>query len=372
MKRIRKHLSPRRIVLKVGTRLLSDPRHRLDPKALARVVGEAATARKRGIDVLLVSSGAVGAGMGILGLDLPPSALVERQACAAIGQGELMHEYARLFRRRRICVAQILLTRQEMANRRSHQNIRRVLERLLHRGVLPIVNENDVVAADELQLGDNDTLAGLVADMIEADLLVILTDTDGLRMRRDGRWGKRIRVVTVITEEMRRAAGGAESKTGTGGMITKVRVAERMARAGRPTVIANGGTPNILRKVLAGEDVGTWFLPSPRRLVARKRWIADGLVPDGKVVVDAGAAEALLKRGSSLLPKGVVAVEGDFGEGAAVEIVDEAGAVLGQGLSRYDSRALARIRRRDSREIESILGYSRGDEVIHRNDLVIG
>ncbi len=362
-----------RIVVKVGTSLLSDTRLRLDRASLAAVVANVMDARRSGAQAVLVTSGAVGAGMGLLGFERRPSLTVEKQACAAVGQSQLMHEYQRLFAKQQVVTAQVLLTRGDVTDRRGHQNVRRVMDRLLDRGVVPIVNENDVVADDEIdragKFGDNDTLSGLVADLVEADMLVILTDVDGLYEDRAAR--RRVPVVTAITPEIFALAGGAGSAASTGGMVTKIRTAERMARAGRVTVIASGREEGIMRRILEGEDVGTLFLPAGKRLEARKRWIADHLVARGRIVVDAGCAEALRRRGGSLLPGGIRGVEGTFAPGSAVEIVDEGGTRIGQGLCRYSGREIARIKGERSDRIESRLGHSRGAEVIHRDDLVI-
>lgn len=359
----------KRVVLKVGTSLVSNDKFLLDEASLEIVAANVIAARARGIEAVLVTSGAVGAGMGVLGRSSRPKQIVESQACAAMGQSLLMHAYQNVFSRHQVAVAQILLTRTDIADRRRHQNVRRVMTWLLANGVLPIVNENDAVADDELKFGDNDSLSGLVADLVDADLLVLLTDVDGMYDRSGGR--KRIPIVTSVNAEIYEQAGGASRESSTGGMVTKVRTAERMAHAGRVTVIASGRSQETMKRILAGEDVGTIFLPSGKKLDARKRWIADYLAPCGRIVVDAGAALALRRKGGSLLPAGIHAVEGHFGAGTAVSVVDEAGATVGQGLSAYSSREIGRIKGLRSDRIKSTLGYFRGDEVIHRNDLVV-
>jgi glutamate 5-kinase len=359
----------RRIVLKVGTRLVSDERFMLDTRALEVVAANVMAARARGADVVLVTSGAVGAGMGLLGLKTRPAAITEKQACAAAGQSLLMHEYQKAFSKHRVKVAQILITRSDIADRRRHQNVRRVMNHLLAHGVLPIVNENDAVADEELKFGDNDSLSGLVADLVDADGLVLLTDVDGLHDREKTR--QRIPVVTSVSQEILAMAGGAGSVSSTGGMITKVRTAERMARAGRVTVIASGRDRDIVKRILDGDDVGTIFLPSGRKLEARKRWIADHLVPRGRIIVDSGAAHALRRKGGSLLPSGIRAVDGHFTAGSAVEVLDESGVVVGQGLAAYGAREIQSIKGLRSDRISGALGFSRGEEVIHRNDLAV-
>jgi glutamate 5-kinase len=358
-----------RLVVKVGTRLLSTSRHLLDTASLEKIARDVSTGRDGGRGVVLVTSGAVGAGMGVLGLATRPSAIVDRQACAAVGQSMLMHEYQKAFAAYDIATAQVLLTRYDISDRRRHQNIRRVMNRLLEQGILPIVNENDVVADDELKFGDNDTLSGLVADLVEAEALVILTDVEGLYESPESR--RRIPIVTSVRPELYEIAGGAGSAASVGGMVTKLRTAERMARAGRITIIASGRAENVIGRLLGGEDLGTLFLPGGRRIEARKRWIADQLQARGRILVDAGAAEALRRRGGSLLASGVKGVEGNFVAGSPVAVVDEAGAVIGQGLSAYGAREITLIQGKKSDRIKAILGLFRGEEIIHRNDLVV-
>jgi glutamate 5-kinase len=358
-----------RLVVKVGTRLLSTSRHLLDTASLEKIARDVSAGRAGGRGVVLVTSGAVGAGMGVLGLATRPGAIVDRQACAAVGQSMLMHEYQKAFAAHDIATAQVLLTRYDISDRRRHQNIRRVMNRLLEQGILPIVNENDVVADDELKFGDNDSLSGLVADLVEADALVILTDVEGLYESPESR--RRIPVVTSVRPELYEIAGGAGSAASVGGMVTKLRTAERMARAGRITIIASGRAENVIGRLLDGEDLGTLFLPGGRRIEARKRWIADQLQARGRILVDAGAAEALRRRGGSLLASGVKGVEGNFAAGSPVAVVDEAGAAIGQGLSAYGAREITLIQGKRSDRIKAILGLFRGEEIIHRNDLVV-
>ncbi len=358
-----------RMVIKVGTRLLSDASNGLDRIAVDRIAGHVMAGRDRGAAVILVTSGAVGAGMGRLDLKKRPTLMVEKQACAAVGQSLLMHGYELSFQRRKVNTAQILLTRSDISDRKKHQNIRRVMEHLLQKGIVPIVNENDVVSDDELKFGDNDTLSGLVADLIDADFLILLTDVEGLYSREAS--PRRIPVVPSVHEGIYELAGGAGGETSTGGMVTKLKTAERMSRAGRITVIADGRRPEIIDRILNGEDVGTIFLPSGKKLEARKRWIADHLQPRGRIIVDHGAAEALRKKGGSLLPGGIRQVTGVFTAGSAVEVVDEEEQRVGQGLAAYSNREIQAVMGQRSSKIKAILGYTRGDEVIHRNDLVV-
>lgn len=364
------HSNVKRLVIKVGTRLLSDSRYRLDKRRLAVVAGHVLEARARGIATVLVTSGAVGAGMGALGKSRRPSAMVEKQACAAVGQSLLMHEYGRIFSKAGVTTAQVLVTRSDMSDRERHQNVRRALDQLLENEILPIVNENDVVATEELHFGDNDMLSGLVADLLGAEMLAILTDVDGLYYGEGPRRAV-LSTVSEITPEIVALARGPEKGASVGGMVTKIETAGRMARAGRVTVIANGRDRTAIRRILDGEEFGTVFLPSGRKLAARKRWIADYLRPSGRVVVDWGAANALRKRGSSLLPSGVRSVEGAFERGAAVVIVDEAAETVAHGLAAYSASEIDRIRGLRSGDIAKKLGYSCGEEIVHRDDLVL-
>lgn len=357
------------VVIKVGTRLLSDENFLLNRTALSSVAANVLAARNAGARTVLVTSGAVGAGMGLLGLKKRPTSIIEKQACAAVGQSQLMHEYQLAFSKSGATTAQVLLTRSDISSRTKQQNIRRVMKRLLDDGIIPIVNENDVVADDELKFGDNDTLSGLVADLIDADLLIILTDVEGLYSSLHGK--ERIPIVTAISPEIYAIAGGEGSAASTGGMLTKIKTAEKMSRAGRATVIASGRPVDIVSGILAGDDVGTIFLPSGKKIVARKRWISDHLLTRGRIIVDRGAAEALRQKGGSLLPSGIRNVEETFPRGCAVLVVDETGATVGQGLTSYGSREILLIRGEKSSKIKSILGHTHGDEVIHRNDLVV-
>jgi len=366
---LQKIVKSRRVVIKVGTSLLSDSKMNLDRKSLSSVVENVLVARKMGKSAVLVTSGAVGAGMGKLGLKTRPKTSLEKQICAAVGQSLLMHEYERIFSESEVVTAQVLLTRNDIEDRRKHQNVRKVIEGLLEKNVLPIVNENDVVADDEIKFGDNDTLSGLVAEIIDAESLIILTDVDGLYGSIESK--KIIPVVADIDSRLYEIAGGAGGENSVGGMITKLKVAEKMTRAGRITVNASGKRSDAVKKILSGENVGTLFLPSKKRIEARKRWIADQLISRGKIIVDAGAANALKNRGGSLLPKGIKGVSGSFVAGSPVEIVDESDLKIAQGLSAYSSRELGRIKGIRSDKIESVLGYTRGEEAIHRDNLVV-
>lgn len=354
----------RRLVAKVGTRLVTRGA-RLDGRMIGRIADECAEARRAGAEVILVSSGAVAAGMGALGLRARPRDLPRLQAAAAVGQGLLIDAYRAAFRREGIEVAQVLLTHEDLADRKRHVNARRAIETLLSMGVLPIANENDTVSVDELRFGDNDTLAALIATLVGADLLAILTDVDGLLVGKGPR-RRRIPVVPAITPEIEAAARGPGGATSLGGMKTKIAAARTACAAGIPTVLASGRRRGVVARILAGDDVGTTFLAG-ERIDARRRWIAGHVRPRGRIAVDDGAARAL-RAGRSLLPVGVVSVEGAFEAGDCVEVVVEggpAGRPVARGLVRY---AAADVRRIAGRRTDAASGIG---EVIHRDDLAL-
>jgi glutamate 5-kinase len=300
-----------------------------------------------GREVIIVSSGAIAAGMRLLGLRQKPAAVEQKQALAAVGQPELMRAWAEAFGKRGLKVAQVLLTREDLLARKRYQNARKALEAVLGRGVVPVVNENDAVAVEEIRMGDNDSLSALVALMCGADLLVLLTDVDGLHRgdpRREA-GAERVEVVERITAETRRWAGArAGSEVGSGGMPTKLVAAGMVTRAGHAALIARGTDPDVLARAFRGEAVGTLFPPGGARMSSHEGWLAFGVRPAGTVVVDAGARAAVVERGKSLLPKGVVRVMGEFSAGDAVAIEDERGEVFARGIAGYSSEELARVR----------------------------
>lgn len=361
----------RRVVVKVGTRLLCDSNGLFNLGRMESLVAELVRLWDTGREVVLVSSGAIGAGVGRLGLVGAPQTIPEKQAAAAVGQGILMQHYETIFAP--VIVAQVLLTREDITHRERYLNARHTLYALLRYRVVPIVNENDTVAVEEIRFGDNDTLAALVACLVDADLLILLTDLDGFYTadpHRD-KSGELISEVHEITPEIEALAGGCGSCLATGGMETKLQAAKIAAGAGIPLVIASGVRPGILSCVLAGEEVGTLFLPQEDRMNARKHWIAYGSPVRGKVHIDRGAAVAILKKGKSLLPSGIVKVEGSFGTGNVISVLDLQGTELARGISNYPAEALDLIKGRKSREIEAILGYKDYDEVIHRDNLTV-
>ena len=361
-----------RIVVKVGSSLVTNDGKGLDHAALTRWAGEIADLARRGKQVVLVSSGAIAEGLQRLGWSTRPKAVHELQAAAAVGQMGLAQAYETAFRAHGLKTAQVLLTHEDLADRTRYLNARSTLTTLLKLNVVPIINENDTVATSEIRFGDNDTLGALVTNLIEADALVILTDQQGLftadpRKHPDATFVYHANAGDPALEEM---AGGAGSSVGTGGMITKIIAAKRAARSGAATVIACGREANVLSRLADGEAIGTQLVPAASPLVARKQWLADHLQLAGRLVLDAGAAEAVAHKGTSLLPIGVVAVEGEFLRGEALACVDPQGHEVARGLVNYSSDETRLIMRHATREIESILGYMGEPELIHRDNMV--
>lgn len=364
----------RRLVIKVGTNLLRGPDEGLNLALMESLARQIAEVRRQERDVILVSSGAVGAGAWELGFEIPPAETNIRQALAAVGQSRLMHHYKLIFGHHGIRVAQVLLTRDSMDHRARYLNVRNTFETLLEWGVLPIVNENDTVAIEELKFGDNDQLSAQIAGKVDADLLVILTDVQGIFDRPPHLPGAR-RLAYLRRDDQTEVDIGAGSAGafGLGGMRSKLEAARLATRAGILTFIGPGREPEILAQVLAGAEVGTWCEPCPRRMSARKRWIALGKRPgEGRIFVDPGAETALRAGGKSLLPSGVSRVEGRFQRGDLVRVfADSAHHEFALGLTRYSAEDLQAIRGRKSHEIASILGPRDSYEVIHRDDMVV-
>jgi glutamate 5-kinase len=359
----------RRVVVKIGSRLLRDaPVAR--PAAIADEL--AALRAARPLDCLVVSSGAIALGMRTLGLERRPTELPKLQAAAAVGQTALMQHWERAFAPHRLPVGQVLLTHDDVQHRTRFLAARHAMQALLELGAVPIINENDATSVEEIKFGDNDQLAALVCNLISADLLVTLTDVEGLLDAEPAAGGKRIPLVENIDEDTVRIAGGAvQGGVGTGGMASKVQAARIAAKSGIPTVVAPGRQPGVLSAVLGGADIGTLFLPSPGRLASRKHWIAFANRPSGAVVVDDGARVALIDKQKSLLPSGIREVRGRFALGEAVSVIDPQGVEFARGLAGYSSEEVERIRGKRSADIEAVLGYKYLDEVIHRDDLVI-
>jgi len=363
----------RRVVVKVGSGLITTPGAGPSSDMIARLAGDLAALVAERREVTLVSSGAIATGVARLGLKARPSSIPERQAAAAVGQSALMWEYEQAFKKHRIPVGQVLLTGQDISDRSRYLNARNTLLALLEYGVLPIVNENDTVAVDEIKVGDNDNLAAVVAHLIDADLLVLLTDVDGLYTgdpRRDP-GARRLETVEAVTDEIQRMVFDGSATVSVGGMSTKLQAAQKAGASGIPMVIASGREAGTLQRLLKGEPVGTYFQPRDDRLAARKRWIAFAVPPQGRLMVDAGAKKALTERGKSLLPSGLVEVDGQFHAGEVVALSEFDGPEFARGLVNYDADELRRIRGSKTKDIEKALGYRGFDEVIHRDNLVI-
>jgi glutamate 5-kinase len=346
------------IVVKLGTGVLTDSRKQPDPAQLEQLVAQVAALRKSGKEIVLVTSGAVGAGMGALGYEKRPAELAELQACAAVGQSRLMAMYAELFARHNLHVAQVLLTHDDLEHHERHLNARNTLVTLLGRGVVPIINENDAVSFTEIKFGDNDTLSALVASLLPADLLVILTTVDGVIENFSKANPKTISVIEKIDSTIEKLAGGTDSDTAVGGMASKIQAAKIAVRSGIPLVIASGKKKNVLAKILAGENEGTLFVAHPTKLQGRKRWIAFFHHPQGALFVDDGAKLALREKGKSLLPPGIARCEGEFVAGDVVRICDLNGTEFARGIAKFSA---AEVRGRKLARVE----------VVHRDDLVI-
>ncbi len=363
----------RRIVVKVGSSVLTRD-GTLRSRMFSDVARQVSQLCEDGREVVVVSSGAIAIGSRELGWSVPGRSIPEKQAAAAVGQIGLIEIYRRRFARRGRRVAQILVTRTGLEERERFLNARHTLLTLLRLGVVPVVNENDTVATEEIRFGDNDNLSATVVNLVGADLLVILTDVDGLYDRPPSEPGaepaRLYDVVESIGTEIERAAQGSVSAFGRGGMTTKLQAAQAAARCGASTVLCNGNAKDVLLRVAAGEREGTLFLAGSR-IASRKHWLAFTLGTRGSLVIDEGAARAVVERGKSLLAAGIVEVRGKFGIGDPVACIDPSGRELARGLVAYGSEEIRRIARRTAREIPQVLGYSNGDEVIHRDDLVL-
>lgn len=362
----------RRLVLKVGSRVLTSKGKTLSLEVFDRLAREVAGAKKAGFEVILVSSGAIAAGMGRLGMAEKPKTIPQKQAAASIGQSALMWNYERAFSCYGEKVAQILLTGDDLSSRNRFLNARNTLLALLDLGVIPIINENDTVAVEEIKVGDNDNLSALVTNLACADLLVIWSDIDGL-YDRDPRLYKNAKLIPVVphvTAELEKKATGTLSPISIGGMVTKLQAARKAALFGVPTILANGTKGETLDKILKGEEVGTLFTSEVNKLNSRKHWIAFTLRPLGKLIVDDGARKAILQRGKSLLPSGILGAEGKFSRGDPVSLVDPRREEFARGLVNYSAVEIMKIKGLKSQEVEIRLGYKYGDEIIHRDDLV--
>lgn len=365
-----------RLVAKFGTNLLTGGTSRLDLDIMTSLVEQVAKLHKQGHEVIIVSSGAVAAGRQKLGLTKERKDIPFKQVLASVGQNQLMHTYEQFFSQHNITVAQALLTKSDLSDRAGYLNARNTLLALIELGVICIVNENDVVATDELgelKFGDNDNLSAMVANLVDADLLALLTDIDGLYTadpQRDSD-AKLIPKVERIDAKIERLASKTTSPHGVGGMTTKIEAAKLATSSGVTVVIANGRKPDILRQVALGENIGTLFPPRTSKLESKKRWMLSGLASKGRLIIDGGAALALREQNRSLLPAGVVDVEGEFQRGDVVGIFDSEGNHIGYGISNYESRDASTIKGGHSKAIAGRLGYEYGTELIHRNNMVL-
>ena len=363
----------RRIVVKVGSSLVTNQGRGLDHTALACWAAQICRLKQMGKEIVLVSSGAVAEGMQRLNWGKRPTALYELQAAAAVGQMGVAQAYASCFSQYELQTAQVLLTHEDLSNRKRYLNARSTLTTLLKLNIIPIINENDTVAIDEIRFGDNDTLAALVTNLIVADVLIILTDQAGLFTSdpRKNQQATLIEDVSAGDPEIEKVAGGTGSSIGQGGMLSKVIAAKRAARSGAHTIIASGREKDVLIRLAQGKSIGTRLLAKIPVLAARKQWLADYLQVRGQVTVDNGAASALIDDGKSLLPIGVTSVSGDFERGEAVACLNLEGREIARGLINYSAMETRKIMRKASREIEIILGYVDESELIHRNNLVL-
>lgn len=362
----------KRIVVKIGSNLLASAEHGLNTKRLHTITKDIADVVDKGCEVIIVSSGAIAAGLKKLGLKEKPRDIRLKQAAAAIGQSSLMWAYEHSFANFNKKVAQVLLTRDDVTNRVRYINAKNTLLTLLSYSVIPIINENDPVAIDEIKFGDNDFLASLVSGLVEAEMLVILSDVEGLYTKNPEQEGARlISYVDEITTEIEKMAGGERSAVGTGGMYSKLLAAKQAVNYGIPVVIMSGKKSGLLTRLLDGEKVGTYFKPQQEKISSKKGWIAYGLKSKGMIYLDEGAVKALTMHGKSLLPSGVTKIEGQFNIGDAVSCLTQEGRKIAKGLTNYSSDELLRIKGKKTSEIEGVLGYKYSDEVIHRDNLVL-
>ncbi|MCZ6555090.1 MAG: glutamate 5-kinase [Candidatus Dadabacteria bacterium] len=362
-----------RVIVKIGSSVLTDKDGSLSESIFEKLALEISKIRDKNIEVIVVSSGAIASGMKKLGITKRPKEISMKQAIAASGQSTLIWHYERAFSAFNQNVAQILLTLDGFLDRKRFLNARKTLITLLAMGIIPIVNENDTVAVEEIMLGDNDNLAAHITSLIEADLLIMLTDIEGLYNKdpRNNEDAELISLIEHIGEEIENTAGGTFGRTTIGGMKTKIEAAKKAAAFGVPTIIANGKNGSVLEDIFDGKEVGTLFLPSEESLSGRKHWIAFTLKSAGEIVIDDGAKKAITSSGKSLLPSGIKEIKGNFGVGESVTCVDENGTQVARGLTSYSSQDIRKIMGSKTSDIEGILGYKYSDEVIHRDDLAV-
>lgn len=362
----------KRVVIKIGSSIITDEKDVIDEAFLDSLAKQVLQLGKKGKEIVIVSSGAVAAGMMVLKLKEKPKKISEKQAVAACGQGYLIHKYSDVFSRYGLIVAQILLTSEDMALRARYLNAKNTIENLITKKIIPIINENDSVAINEIKMGDNDNLSAEVACLIDADLLVILSDVDGFYDKDPKVYSDAsvISVVSNVDKYFKKVNNKAGSKVGTGGIYTKLQAVKKTMVVGIPVVLAKGKQENVITNILEGKNIGTLFIPNDKKISHKKYFIAYNVKPRGKLYVDNGAMEALTKKGKSLLPSGIVKVAGNFKAGDVVDIVYEK-EIVARGLINYNLIEVEKIKGKKSSEIEKILGYKYDDEVVHRNNLVV-
>lgn len=363
----------RRVVVKLGTSVLTSGSKQLDKAHMVELARQMAALMKAGVEVVLCTSGAIAAGREHLGYPSLPDTVANKQLLAAVGQSQLILAWSQLFSIYGLHVGQLLLTRADLHDRERYLNARDSLNALLAQGIIPIINENDAVATNEIKVGDNDNLSARAALLCDADLLILLTDQQGLfdADPRSNPDAKLIKQVVNIDDSLRQLAGGAVSGLGTGGMATKLEAADIARRAGVEVVIASGHHPQVIQKSVHKEPVGTHFTALENPLESRKQWILAGRATKGKLVLDSGAVNAVTQKGRSLLSKGIIKVLGEFDRGATLQLIDNDGKEYARGMSRYSAKDLLKIAGEHSDNIESLLGYDYGDAVVHRNDMVV-
>ncbi|MDD5436735.1 MAG: glutamate 5-kinase [Candidatus Omnitrophica bacterium] len=357
----------KRIVIKIGTKVITSKDRGLDAERVDEIAYQVEAAMTRGIDVILVTSGAIGAGMQVLKMKKRPADIASLQAAAAVGQYHMMYLYGEFLKKRQYNVGQILLTQEDFNDRKRYLNIKHTINALLTHKIIPVINENDTVATEEIKCGDNDRLSSLVADLCEADLLILLTDVDGLL---DGT-GTLVREVPEVTAQVLKMGGKSHCDLGTGGMATKLEAAKNVTAAGIDCIIANGKERHIITRIVAGETFGTRFMGKGDKSLAKKRWIAYSSRPKGTVSIDDGATVAILEKNKSLLASGIAEVAGNFRSGDVISISDKKGVEIARGVANYSAHDLAKIKGLKTSSFRSILGSEGPDEVIHKDNLVI-
>ncbi|NIP37972.1 MAG: glutamate 5-kinase [Candidatus Dadabacteria bacterium] len=362
-----------RVVIKIGSSVLTRENGELNEEIFDLLAAQVSPIKSSGLEVIIVSSGAIASGMKKLSIDKKPEDIVMKQALAACGQSTLMGIYENSFSKHSQITAQVLLTHAGISDRKRFITARKTIMKLLRMGIIPVINENDVVANEEIMVGDNDNLAALVTSLIEGDLLILLTNIDGLYSG-DPEQNKDAKLISLIKEvngDIEKYAGKTRGKTTTGGMVTKIEAVKNAAAFGVPTIIANGKDPSNISAIFDGKDVGTFFLPAMEKLSERKHWIAFAHKPLGTIFIDDGAARAIKEAGKSLLPSGITSVEGDFDIGELVVCVDSSGNEIARGLTAYGAGDIKKLAGQKTSNIEKILGYKYSDEIIHRDDLVL-